>query len=93
MWWTGAGVLGLVFPGAAGAGGYFLAGPVGTTCGILIGSVLTWVVGRRLNDDPADLDRHTLYWIPLEYWAFISGLYGVVRLIAQAIQSVRSFFE
>lgn len=68
MWWTGAGILGIVFPAAAGFAGNFLAGPVGLSCGVLVGSVSTWYVGRMMNRDHDDPDvyddEHTLYSIP-----------------------------
>jgi hypothetical protein len=85
MWWTGAGILGIVFPAAAGFAGNFLGGPVGLSCGVLVGSVLTWYVGRMMNRDHDDPDvyddEHTLYSIPMQYWAFISGFWAVFHFV------------
>ena len=61
----------------------------------LLAAIAVWFTGVRLNRD-ADrrlLDpktgrevvvrrRHTLFWIPMQYWAPVLGLIGVIVLIS-----------
>ena len=61
----------------------------------LLAAVAVWFTGVRLNRDPGRtlLDpktgrevvlrrRHTLFWIPMQYWAPVLGLIGVIVLVS-----------
>jgi hypothetical protein len=52
--------------------------------GVLLGACVLWFGGRWLNNQPVKRlvdpesgetvelkDRHTLFWIPMQYWAFL----------------------
>lgn len=63
--------------------------------GELLAAIAVWFTGVRLNreGDRRLLDpktgkevvlrrRHTLFWIPMQYWAPVLGLIGVIVLIS-----------
>ncbi|MGA8112892.1 MAG: hypothetical protein WCA46_04420 [Actinocatenispora sp.] len=84
--WRGAGILALLLPILGGAAGYGLRAlglpDVVVTCGILAGSIATWVVGRRLNRQVDDVDKvHSLWGIPMQYWAFLWSALALAGLV------------
>jgi hypothetical protein len=59
--------------------------------GMLAGAVANWCVGRRLNNRPGRLlvdpatggrvilrRRHTLFWIPMQWWSIPMALLAIV---------------
>jgi hypothetical protein len=84
MWWTGAGILAIVFPAVTVALGYQLGGYPGVPCGFLVAGVATWFVGRRINrsEDPKIYhNEHRLYWIPMQYWAFLWLFFALTQTV------------
>lgn len=72
MWWSGAGILAVVFP--AVALGYQLSGYSGVPCGFLVAGIATRFVGRRINraEDPKVYHSgHRPYSIPMQNRAFL----------------------
>ena len=54
LWWSGMGPLGVIIPGAAGVGGYFLLrdlglGVMGVGVGIILGGLLTRWLAPKIN--------------------------------------------
>jgi hypothetical protein len=90
--WRGMGPIGIIIPGAAGVGGYFLLqwlglGVMGVGLGIILGSLLTrWLAGKidELEPDAAG----SLYGIPLRSWSWVSGAIGALILVRSAIHAV-----
>ncbi|HEY8738953.1 MAG TPA: hypothetical protein VIO62_18160 [Candidatus Dormibacteraeota bacterium] len=87
-------VVGTVVRNAVGGG--IRAGVAIGVCEVLAG-VAVWFTGIRLNGeaDKALVDpntgkevrvrrRHTLFWIPMQYWAPVLAIVGVIVLIAAA---------
>jgi hypothetical protein len=69
---------------------------VGVLIGLPLACVAVWFVGNRLNRPvegyhPRTGERviyknqHTLFWIPMQYYAFIGGAFGVISTIAVAM--------
>ncbi|PWR10158.1 hypothetical protein DKT68_09765 [Micromonospora acroterricola] len=74
MWWSGVGILAIVFPAATVAAGYQIGGYPGVPCGFFVAGIATWFVGRRINrteDRMIYHNEHRLYSIPMQYWAFL----------------------
>src|SRR5918998_128195 len=71
VWWTGGGILALLFPAITVFAGYQLAGYPGVPAGFLVASVATWFVGRRINRTPDKQDNyrncHRFMSIPMQY--------------------------
>jgi hypothetical protein len=98
--WTGWGILVVAFAGAALVLGLVLDQAVGFRTGLaeLLAAAGVWFVGVRLNVgrdrtlvDPASGEqvvlrrRHTLFWIPMQYWAVLVAA-GAVALFISAIR-------
>lgn len=53
----------------------------GIAASCFLGGVITWFLGRAMNDGARRSEaRHTLFFIPMEYWSFIlvgAGIYFV----------------
>jgi hypothetical protein len=60
-------------------------------------SVLIWFVGKYLNKPKVQVDhqtgqqyvskgRHALFFIPVEYWAFIFPIVAIILTIVQLVQ-------
>jgi hypothetical protein len=49
---------------------------------MLPASVMIWSVGRWLN---RPITRHSLFFIPMEYWAFILGVLSISFIIAELV--------
>ena len=92
--WTGWGILVVLefVLVLAGVGGMKLGEPVtGLLSGVVAAAVI-WFTGRRFNDpakdrlvvDPATgeqirlITRHTLFWIPMQWWAIPAVLLGLL---------------
>ena len=68
----------------------------GSAIGLLAGAVAVWFLGRRLNRG-ASLDelraghpgpranRHTLFWIPMQWWAPVQGVGAVVAAVVTVV--------
>jgi xanthine/uracil permease len=83
--WKGWGILSLllavagVFAGVALGGGVFGSREVGRYAvvgGLVVAAVANWFVGRSLNQSRRDanasaLNRHSLFFIPMEWWSAI----------------------
>lgn len=85
MWWTGGGILALLFPAITVFAGYQLAGYPGVPAGFLVASVATWFVGNRINRTP-DKQRdyhngHRFMSIPMQYWAALWMFFAVVQTV------------
>jgi len=89
MWWTGAGILALVFPAATVAAGYQVFGYPGVPCGFLVAGVVTWYVGRRINRDPDNPQRyhnaHTFMSIPMRYWALLWLFFTTSQVVLMSL--------
>lgn len=70
----------------------------------LAGAATVWVVGERLNGAPGRLlvdpatgeklilrSTHTLFWIPLQWWAPVVALFSLVVAFAMAQQSPKAY--
>lgn len=49
---------------------------IALSAGVLTAAVAVWFAGKRLNNSDRDKTsslqkRHTLFWLKVEYWAFI----------------------
>lgn len=64
---------------------------------VLAGTLGIWTLGRKLSQGPGRVlidpetnerivlrTRHTLFWIPMEYWAFIVAIICVALIFAPA---------
>jgi hypothetical protein len=59
-------------------------------------AIVLWIVGKRLNKPKVYVDeagqqvvskgRHSLFFIPIEYWAFIYVVLSIGLIIAQVVQ-------
>lgn len=84
--WSGVGLLGIIVPGGGGVGGYFLLrgfglGAAGIGVGIILGSLLTWWLARKINEQEGEGAAGGLFYIPLEIWSVVSGLIGAFVLV------------
>jgi hypothetical protein len=90
--------------GAALAPTNGLAAGVVTAIFGLAGAATVWVVGERLNGAPGRLlvdpatgekvmlrSTHSLFWIPLQWWAPVAALFSIVFAIAMAQQSPKAY--
>lgn len=63
--------------------------------GLLLSAVAVWFIGKRLNKDKDEIftnertgerfklgNRHTLFFIPLQYYAFIYPILGILPFFA-----------
>lgn len=68
----------------------------GTSLGLILAAVAVWYLGQRLNrpvdgyhpktGEPVKLrNRHTLFFIPMQYWALIFGAGSVVTGVMTAV--------
>jgi predicted lysophospholipase L1 biosynthesis ABC-type transport system permease subunit len=84
--WRGMGPIGIIIPGAAGVGGYFLLqwlglGVMGVGIGIILGSLLTRWLARKIDElEPGEAGG--LYYIPLRSWCLVSGAVHAVSALA-----------
>jgi hypothetical protein len=105
---TGWGTLALWVPvvfGAAGSGIARLLGAPpegfghGTAVGLLVGAVVVWFLGRRLNRGAsvAELhaghpgppaNRHRLFWVPMQYWALVQIVGAIVGIVVVVVAGV-----
>jgi F0F1-type ATP synthase assembly protein I len=92
--WSGWGILALVEAAIAFAGidGIGLKQPIAGLLSGVIAAAAIWFTGRRFNDpakdrivvDPATgeqirlVTRHTLFWIPMQWWAIPAILFGLL---------------
>lgn len=80
--------------GTAISGGYLVSQLVFGVCELIVAAAI-WFTGVRLNRDTDQelVDpktgrrvvlrrRHTLFWIPMQYWAPVVALLGVVAVVA-----------
>ncbi len=65
---------------------------LGTTLGLLLAAAGIWLLGRRLNDPRPGFhpdtgervvyrNRHRLWFVPMQYWAAIVAVGGVVAAV------------
>ncbi|MEE6263705.1 hypothetical protein [Plantactinospora sonchi] len=89
MWWTGGGLLALVFPAVTVAIGYQLFGYPGVPFGFLVAGVATWYVGRLMNRSPDDPDdyhnEHRFFSIPMQYWALLWMVFALSQLVLMSL--------
>ena len=70
--------------------GYYAAHPLALTLSLLISAVIVWFVGARLNNAPGRVlvdpesgqkvelkKRHTLFWIPMQWFGLVIAAVGV----------------
>jgi hypothetical protein len=83
--WKGWGILSLllavvgVLGGVALGGGVFgsrEAGRYAVVAGLVVAAAVNWFIGRSLNQPRGDanagvLNRHSLFFIPMEWWSAI----------------------
>lgn len=90
--WRGWGILVIVITAACvGLGGLILS-LLGysldskmdfvTKLFMLPASVMIWFVGRWLN---RPIKRHSLFFIPMEYWGFILGVLSISFIIVELV--------
>jgi hypothetical protein len=85
--WRGYGLLAPVFPLLGVLAGYGLTAlgaprPLAVAGGLVAGSVVVWLIGRRLNRGTADpRDKHSLWGIPMEAYAVPGAILAVVLLV------------
>ena len=48
---------------------------------LLISAVLLWFVGVRMNREIKK--GHTLFWIPMQYWAAVMGVFAPLVIFAR----------
>ncbi|MBE2998839.1 hypothetical protein IDM40_08995 [Nocardiopsis sp. HNM0947] len=88
----GAAGLGLAAEGTFGGD----AGFFGAATGILLSAVLIFLVGRKLNKPEQGFhpktgepvvyrNRHTFFFIPMQYWAAVAAVLGPVMGVAAAV--------
>ena len=84
----------LVFMATALAVGRELHATIGSVVASVVSAALVWIVGRRLNTlpgrelvDPKTGERlvlrrrHTMFWIPMEWWSLACLLVGAVVVV------------
>lgn len=65
----------------------------GETVVLILSAIGTWFLGKKLNGAPGKVlidpqtnqevvlkDKHTLFWIPLEYFAFVWAVFAIFVL-------------
>jgi hypothetical protein len=68
---------------------------IGMAVAVALAAILNWVVGTRLNTDPGrelvDAQtgqrvllrrRHTLFWVPMQYWSLLVLVLAVALLFS-----------
>ncbi len=66
------------------------------TLAILLGAAGVWYVGNRFNNKPGRVvvdketgkelelkSRHSLFFIPMQYWSFIIAVLGIILLVTK----------
>ena len=95
--WTGAGIVVFFAALIGGATGLAIGGQWGCGIALLLVAVGIWFLGRKLNassnarilvdvqtGERVELHRtHTLFWIRMEYWAFVVGVCGVIAFFVK----------
>lgn len=91
--WRKLGILGLVIPVGLAVCLQLLFGslPFLAAIGYILGAIPVWFLGKKWNDeidqrnqinsDQGRIMKHSLFWIHLEYWAWIAGLVGFTILL------------
>jgi hypothetical protein len=93
LFFTGWGVLAVLIPALFAFLGYEIGHGKGAAIGVILSAIPIWLIGRRLNGSPAKQrtlvdeqtgqrfviasQRHTLFFINLEYWALAAIALGV----------------
>lgn len=92
--WRKLGILGLVIPIGLGLLLQLIFGntPAMMHTGFLLGAVPVWRLGRKWNTqidlqnqiEPKEerILKHSMFWIHLEYWGIIFGVFGAMELMA-----------
>ncbi len=79
---------------------------MGAAIGAIISGIVIWFVGNKLNDESKSrtmIDKqtgrefiikpsHTLFFIKMQYWAFIVGGFGLIMLIDVLMHGGKSSF-
>lgn len=73
-------------------------GDIAVIVGFFVAAAFSWFMGKKLNEEEGRtmIDKatgqeievkpnHSLFWIKMQYWGFIFGIFGVVILIQQFI--------
>ena len=50
--------------------------------GMVVASIILWPLGRRANHDKPYWDQHTLFLVPIQFWAPACLLLGLATLLA-----------
>jgi ABC-type lipoprotein release transport system permease subunit len=92
MWWSGMGLLGVIIPGSAGVGGYFLLqglglGVMGVGVGIILGSLLTRWLAAKINKQEEGA-AGGVYSVPLKTWSVVTCIIGALILLRAVVHAV-----
>ena len=91
--WRKLGILGLIIPVGLAISLQLLFGDYHflAAIGYLLGAIPVWFLGKKWNDaidlqnqmnsDSSRIKKHSLFWIHLEYWAWIVGWVGLTLLV------------
>ena len=88
--------VGTIVQNAVGGG---LRAPVAIGICEIVAALAVWLTGVRLNSQPdrqlVDVKtgqqvrlqrRHTLFWVPMQYWAPILGVVGVILVVVGIVR-------
>jgi len=91
----------LVVDAVWGEGTYTADSDLWAGVGMMLGGAVTLAVGLRLNrwartehgpwlptSQLPYRERHTLFWIPMEYWGALLTMVGLIMIIGRAIRTV-----
>ena len=96
--WGGWGILIPLIAAVLLFAGHLVAGQIGAAVGIIVSGVIVWFLGKNLNDKPNRVlfdpnkdeevvvnegNRHTLFFIPMQWWGLILFLFGTLLLFAE----------
>ncbi len=87
--WRGFGILAILIPFGCTILIQLLLGETFTFTGLgyIIGAIPVWYLGKKWNGNlPEKSEKHSLFWIHMEYWAFIFVLIGSTLIVDKIIE-------
>lgn len=83
--------------GVGNAWGSTASWNAGTSAGVAAAAVAMWFIGKRLNRPTSGFhpqtgqpyaipgNRHTFFWVPVQFWGPIAGIFAVVTLVVTVV--------
>ena len=90
--WTRWGILAVIIPFGIAVLCQLVFGqtPIFAGIGYLLSALPVWLIGKKWNLSDDGKDKHTLFWIHLEYWGILAGLVGLMVVVSETIMPLET---